>query len=143
MVEVVFPQHLNHHGNLFGGQALRTGSRLEQLSLKAAALTGYIEHPKNALLLIPQAMARIHHDRHLLLGVGIQVQVHLLHHAVAQHHGPDMGLQKDAAGARHQRIDIPPGPTGGVAPNQRQQIKIRLFNMTGCIRHQHRAGQQV
>jgi uncharacterized protein (TIGR00369 family) len=23
MVEVVFPQHLNHHGNLFGGQALR------------------------------------------------------------------------------------------------------------------------
>lgn len=23
MIEVVFPQHLNHHGNLFGGQALR------------------------------------------------------------------------------------------------------------------------
>ena len=23
MSEVVFPQHLNHHGNLFGGQALR------------------------------------------------------------------------------------------------------------------------
>ena len=95
-----------HQGQRVG---LGAGARGAQLGLEAVPVAGQKQGPVAGRLAVKISQAAVQQHWHrLLLGAG-DLQLHLLHLALAQQHRPHMGLHEDAAGRRQQAVQVVTG----------------------------------